>query len=103
MLYDAWDISAHHDLSRNAPICRDVSYSHIHEGVPETIDHCLISEEFATFSQYQIGYVQRVDIYNDHLNQRLRGLPNTKTMMSDHGQVVVQLIFFAASTEKPAT
>jgi endonuclease/exonuclease/phosphatase family metal-dependent hydrolase len=94
MLYDAWDVSAHHDLSRNGPMRRDVSYTHIHEGVAEVIDQCLVSEEFATFSRHQIGYVQRVDIFNDHLNQRLRGVPGSKTAMSDHGQICVQLSFF---------
>jgi endonuclease/exonuclease/phosphatase family metal-dependent hydrolase len=94
MLYDAWDVSAHHDLSRNGPMRRDVSYTHVHEGVAEVIDQCLVSEEFATFSRHQIGYVQRVDIYNDHLNQRLRGVPGSKTAMSDHGQIAVQLNFF---------
>ena len=94
MLYDAWDVSAHHDLSRNGPMRRDVSYTHIHEGVAEVIDQCLVSEEFATFSRHQIGYVQRVDLFNDHLNQRLRGVPGSKTMMSDHGQIAVQLHFF---------
>lgn len=94
MLYDAWDVSAHHDLSRNGPMRRDVSYTHVHEGVAEVIDQCLVSEEFAPFSRHQLGYVQRVDIFNDHLNQRLRGVPGSKTGMSDHGQVVVQLNFF---------
>jgi endonuclease/exonuclease/phosphatase family metal-dependent hydrolase len=94
MLYDAWDVSAHHDLSRNGPMRRDVSYTHIHDGVPEVIDQCLVSEEFATFSRHQIGYVQRVDIFNDHLNQRLRGVAGSKTAMSDHGQIAVQLNFF---------
>ena len=100
MLYDAWDVSAHHDLSRNGPMRRDVSYTHIHEGVAEVIDQCLVSEEFATFSRHQIGYVQRVDIFNDHLNQRLRGVPGSKTAMSDHGQIAVQLNFF--EKEAPA-
>jgi endonuclease/exonuclease/phosphatase family metal-dependent hydrolase len=94
MLYDAWDVSAHHDLSRNGPMRRDVSYTHIHEGVAEVIDQCLVSEEFATFSRHQIGYVQRVDIFNDHLNQRLRGIPGSKAVISDHGQIAVQLNFF---------
>ena len=93
MLYDAWDISAHHDISRNAPARRDVGYTHIFEGVGEVIDQCLVSEEFAPFSRHQIGYVQRVDIFNDHLNQRLRGVQGSKTAMSDHGQIAVQLVF----------
>jgi endonuclease/exonuclease/phosphatase family metal-dependent hydrolase len=102
MLYDAWDVSAHHDLSRNGPMRRDVSYTHIHEGVAEVIDQCLVSEEFATFSRHQIGYVQRVDIFNDHLNQRLRGIPGSKAVMSDHGQIAVQLNFFEQAQTLPA-
>ena len=62
--------------------------------------YSLYSEEFATFSRHQIGYVQRVDIFNDHLNQRLRGVPGSKTAMSDHGQIAVQLNFF--EKEAPA-
>ena len=96
MLYDAWDVSAHHDLSRNGPMRRDVSYTHVHEGVAEVIDQCLVSEEFAPFSRHQLGYVQRVDIFNDHLNQRLRGVPGSKTTLSAHGQITVQLHFFEA-------
>jgi endonuclease/exonuclease/phosphatase family metal-dependent hydrolase len=95
MLYDAWDISAHHDLSRTAPMRRDVAYTHIHEGLAEVIDQCLVSEEFAPFSNHQIGCVQHVHIYNDHLNQRLRGIEGRKKTMSDHGQILVQLEFFA--------
>ncbi len=102
MLYDAWDVSAHHDLSRNGPMRRDVSYTHIHEGVAEVIDQCLVSEEFATFSRHQIGYVQRVDIFNDHLNQRLRGVAGSKTALSDHGQIAVQLNFFETNTNSTA-
>jgi endonuclease/exonuclease/phosphatase family metal-dependent hydrolase len=102
MLYDAWDVSAHHDLTRNGPMRRDVSYTHIHEGVAEVIDQCLVSEEFAPFSRHQIGYVQRVDIFNDHLNQRLRGVPGSKTQMSDHGQIAVQLQFLQAETAETA-
>ncbi len=104
MLYDAWDVSAHHDLSRNGPMRRDVAYTHIHEGVAEVIDQCLVSEEFAPFSQHQTAYVARVDIYNDHLNQRLRGVTGSKTAMSDHGQIVVQLQFLqdtATHTHNP--
>ena len=93
MLYDSWDICKHHDLSRHGPQRRDVSYTHVHEGIPEVIDHVLLSEEFAPFSEHCIAHVSRVDIYNDHLNNRLRGMPFAKRVESDHGQVVVTLNF----------
>lgn len=93
MLFDSWDISGIKDLERHAPQRRDVGYTHIHESVPEVIDHILLSEEFAPFSNHCIAKVERVDVYNDHLHSRERGLTGSRRILSDHGQTVASLRF----------
>ncbi len=46
---------------------KDVAYTHIYQGMPEVIDQLFVSEEFLPESKFALGYVERVDYFNDHL------------------------------------
>lgn len=84
MLFDAYEIQ----IERKGR--RDVTFTHVHQGAPETIDHILVSEEFLPESKNCIGRAVRVEYYNDHLNDREQPFAN---IYSDHGQVVATIEF----------
>ena len=67
-------------LQRPNVLKRDVGYTKIHLGEPDSIDHILLSEEFLRDSKHAIGEVMRVDWFNDHLN-------NPATTQTDHGAI----------------
>jgi endonuclease/exonuclease/phosphatase family metal-dependent hydrolase len=73
-LFNAFD-------EQSMPLKRDVAYSHVHQGSPETLDQIFVSEEFLTHSRHSIGDVRRVDYFNDHLHE---GKDRSR---SDHGFV----------------
>ncbi len=60
---------------------RDVSFTHVHRGIPEVLDHVFVSEQFVAESEFNSGRVLRVDYFNDHLNDARDDLK------SDHGLV----------------
>ncbi|GAA4012631.1 endonuclease/exonuclease/phosphatase family protein [Actimicrobium antarcticum] len=80
-LFDSYRIQSGRDPSR------DVGFSYLHEGVYQTLDHVLVSEEFHPRSPYAIGEVLEVIYLNDHVGLRLAAA-------SDHGQVVVRVRLF---------
>ncbi|MEA5098863.1 MAG: endonuclease/exonuclease/phosphatase family protein [Burkholderiaceae bacterium] len=63
---------------------REVAFTDIHDGLHETIDHILVSEEFNPDSRFAIGAVEEVLYFNDHVAQDL-------PYASDHGQVLARL------------
>ncbi|PIE47067.1 MAG: endonuclease [Gammaproteobacteria bacterium] len=67
----------------------DVAYSHIHQGMPEIIDQIFVSEEFLNDGKFSVGYVERVDYFNDHLKW------DYKNRASDHGVVRAKLVLNA--------
>jgi endonuclease/exonuclease/phosphatase family metal-dependent hydrolase len=73
-LFNAYDEQA-------MPLKRDVAYSHVHQGSPETLDQIWVSEEFVAGSRHSLGDVRRVDCFNDHLHE---GKDRSR---SDHGFV----------------
>lgn len=84
----AWDRAAldaalfhAYDVQIASAIRRDVGYSHIYQGIPDTPDQIWVSEEFVAASRFAIGDVARVEYFNDHLNE---GRDRTR---SDHGFV----------------
>lgn len=84
----AWDRSARDtalfhapDVQSDAPIRRDVAYTHLHQGWPDVLDQIWVSEEFVGASRFSIGDLRRVDHFNDHLHE---GRDRTRT---DHGLV----------------
>jgi endonuclease/exonuclease/phosphatase family metal-dependent hydrolase len=90
MLFDAFDLQRARDIPYVGAQRRDTAFTHAHEGVPETIDHILVSEEFAEFSKNCRGFVERVDYFNDHLAMRRRGELEAR-IYSDHAQVSATL------------
>jgi endonuclease/exonuclease/phosphatase family metal-dependent hydrolase len=90
MLFDAFDLQRARSIPHVGAQRRDTAFTHTHEGVPETIDHILVSEEFAEFSKNNRGFVQQVDYFNDHLPLRRRGEREAR-IYSDHAQVSTTL------------
>ncbi|AKJ30026.1 endonuclease [Caldimonas brevitalea] len=70
-----------YDVQSEPALRRDVAYSHVHQGSPETLDQIWVSEEFVTSSRFALGDVRRVEYFNDHLHE---GRDRTR---SDHGFV----------------
>jgi len=80
-LFDCFRVQRRQDMQR------DVSFTNIHDGRYETIDHILVSEEFNPDSRFVIGEVDEVLYFNDHLS-----LPLPEA--SDHGQVMAKIRVF---------
>lgn len=70
-----------YDVQSEAALRRDVAYSHVFQGWPDTLDQIWVSEEFVASSRFAIGDVRRVEYFNDHLHE---GRDRTR---SDHGFV----------------
>lgn len=72
---------------------RDVAYTILHAGEPERIDHLFVSEEFVAQSRHALARVLAVEIFNDHLTERLaheRGFvagADLSRVYSDHAAV----------------
>ncbi len=49
---------------------RDVYYTYIHQEVHGSLDHILVSEEFYSNSRKRRWNFERLDIFNDHLNDK---------------------------------
>lgn len=91
MLFDALDV-----VERPGPaVGRDVAYTILHAGEPERIDHVFVSEEFVAHSRRALARVLAVEIYNDHLTERMareRGFTagaDLSRIYSDHAAVCV--------------
>ncbi len=78
-LFDAAALPFSHKLSRQ------VTYSHVYQDEPSTLDHILVSEEFLATSKFAQFKVHRLDYFNDHLNER-------NLMTSDHAIVRAQFV-----------
>lgn len=105
MLFNALDVEQRLVPARG----RDTAFTILHAGEPERIDHVLVSEEFIAHSRHAIGYVERVEVLNDHLAERRRGRlphaalsgaaddqgPDLSRILSDHAAVCVSLAFGA--------
>jgi endonuclease/exonuclease/phosphatase family metal-dependent hydrolase len=79
-LFDSYRIQACRNLSR------DVSFSHMHDGVFNTIDHVLVSKEFHPDYPQARAQIQEVIYMNDHVLLR-------RPEASDHGIVLVRIGF----------
>ena len=80
-LFDSYRIQ-----TRGRPV-RDVSFTHTHENIAETIDHVLVSEAFEPGAPGAIGEVLEVIYVNDHLGLRAPAA-------SDHGIVLARLLLY---------
>ena len=74
-LYHAWDVQTEPSL------CREMAYSHVHQGWPELLDQIWVSEEWLASSRFALGDVRRVEVFNDHLHE------SRERWRSDHGFV----------------
>ena len=89
VLFNTVDVVPHATPSR----ARDVAYTILHGGEPERIDHMFVSEPFVAGSVPQVARVAAVEVYNDHLAERVahaRGLvpgPDLARVTSDHAAV----------------
>lgn len=81
-----------YELQGQAGLRRDVAYSHVFQGRPETLDQIFVSEEFLHSSKFARGDVARVDYFNDHLHQ---GRDRSR---SDHGFVRAVLRLYGQAT-----
>jgi hypothetical protein len=55
------------------------------------LDHILVSQEFVRSNPDHIGYVQFLQLFNDHLIDETLTEEKRDNIASDHGQVVVQI------------
>jgi len=81
LLYNVKDIQARQSY-------RDVHYTHIHNGHYESLDHILVSQEFVRQNPNHVGYVEYVQVFNDHLIDDTLSEEEVPNWQSDHGQVV---------------
>lgn len=47
---------------------RDVYYTHVHEGIRESLDHIMVSEQFYDHSRKRVWLFDGLVVNNDHLN-----------------------------------
>lgn len=69
----------------------DHYYTHIHNGHYDSLDHIMVSEEFAPRNRNRIGQVIYVSVYNDHLFDQTLLEDHIECWQSDHGQVVATI------------
>jgi len=70
---------------------RDVTYSHIHNGRYEVLDHILVSQEFVKSNPEHIGYVQFLQLFHDHLIDETLTEEKRDVTISDHAQIVASI------------
>lgn len=81
--HQLWHAAA---LQRPEGVQRDLGYTKIYAGQPDSIDHILLSEEFLRGGRNAVSEVVSVDYFNDHLN-------DPDPLRSDHGAIRVELQF----------
>jgi hypothetical protein len=87
-----WDrllYSAHELAARRAG--RDVSYTHIFNGLYDNLDHILVSQEFYERNPQRIADVMNLRYFNDHLFDSQLSDDRRDRIVSDHGQLVAEI------------
>ncbi|HIK45899.1 MAG TPA: endonuclease/exonuclease/phosphatase family protein, partial [Leptolyngbyaceae cyanobacterium M65_K2018_010] len=69
----------------------DHYYTHIHNGHYDSLDHIMVSEEFAAQNRDRLGRVTYVSVYNDHIFDQTLLEETIEPWKSDHGQVVATI------------
>jgi predicted extracellular nuclease len=85
LLYDCAGLDFRYKLKK------DVGYTHIYQGEPNTLDHILVSEQFYNLSRRAIYRLSRLDYWNDHLNSQ-------SWTTSDHGIVRAKFLHIEPSS-----
>lgn len=68
---------------------RDVYYTHVHQGIMESLDHILVSQEFYDHSRKRRWIFDGLTVRNDHLNADTHAEDGT----NDHGIVCAAFRF----------
>lgn len=84
LLYSTNTIQTRQDL-------KDFSYTHIHHGQRDLLDHILVSQEFYHRNSRRIGKVTYQHIFNDHLFDWSLTEREPSRVMSDHGVPVAEI------------
>ncbi len=84
LLYSTNTIQTRQDL-------KDFSYTHIHHGQRDVLDHILVSQEFYHRNSKRIGKVTYQHIFNDHLFDWSLTDRSPNRVMSDHGVPVAEI------------
>lgn len=87
-----WDVLMHHvkDIQARKSY-EDFYYTYIHNGHYDSLDHILVSQEFADLNRDRIGIVEYVSVLNDHLIDETLSKEEVEPWQSDHGQVVAAI------------
>ncbi|MBR6277506.1 MAG: endonuclease/exonuclease/phosphatase family protein [Bacteroidales bacterium] len=87
-----WDVLLYHvkDIQARRSY-QDFYYTHIHNGMYESLDHIMVSEELVTENPKNVGRVGLVSVYNDHLVDQTFTVEKQDKCKSDHGTVVCTL------------
>eukprot|EP01098_Paradermamoeba_levis_P003391 TRINITY_DN1551_c0_g1_i1.p1 TRINITY_DN1551_c0_g1~~TRINITY_DN1551_c0_g1_i1.p1 ORF type:complete len:353 (+),score=94.84 TRINITY_DN1551_c0_g1_i1:105-1163(+) len=81
---------------------RDVTYSHIHNGRYDVLDHVFVSNAFNKANPNHVGYVEQLRMYNDHLEDAtVSSGPSEDRLTTDHGQVVAVLKLYESYQAPP--
>ncbi len=74
-----------------SPVCARLTCpvgSHIHNGRYEVLDHILVSQEFVRTNPDHIGYVQYLQMFNDHVVDETFTEEKRDNIKSDHGKTI---------------
>lgn len=87
-----WDLLLYHvkDIQARRSY-QDFYYTHIHNGMYESLDHIMVSQELVTEYPRNTGRVGLVTVYNDHLVDQTFTNHGADKCKSDHGVVVCSL------------
>ena len=87
-----WDLLLYHvkDIQARRSY-QDFYYTHIHNGMYESLDHIMVSQELVTEYPRNTGRVGLVSVYNDHLIDQTFTSQRQDKCKSDHGVVVCTL------------
>jgi predicted extracellular nuclease len=87
-----WDVLMHHvkDIQARKSY-ENFYYTHIYNGHYDSLDHILVSQEFADLNRDRIGVVEYVSVFNDHLIDETLSKEDVEPWQSDHGQVVASI------------
>jgi len=87
-----WDVLLYHvkDIQARRSY-QDFYYTHIHNGMYESLDHIMVSQELVTENPRNVGRVGMVKVFNDHLVDRTFTDQKSDKCKSDHGVVTCTL------------
>ena len=90
-----WDVLLYHvkDIQARRSY-QDFYYTHIHNGMYESLDHIMVSQELVTENPKNIGRVGLVSVYNDHIFDQTFTNEKVDKAKTDHGVVVASLELF---------